>query len=192
MESAGSMPDLTTIYLPQDHTSGDAPGAATPKAHVADNDLAVGRIVDALSHSKFWKDTVVFVLEDDPQDGLDSVDGHRSLCLVASPYTRRGITSSAFYNQTSVLRTICDILGAKPYTRFIAQSESMHALFGKRADLTPYTARPTTIPLGELNPQKKASAKLDLSAPDATNDEIMDRVLWSMAFPKRPYPHDRR
>jgi DNA-binding beta-propeller fold protein YncE len=192
METAGKMPDLTTIYLPQDHTSGNAPGAATPKAHVADNDLAVGRIVDAISHSKFWKDTAIFVLEDDPQDGLDSVDGHRSICLVASAYTRRGIVSSAFYNQTSVLRTICDILGAKPYTRFIAQSESMHALFGKRADLTPFTARPETIPLGETNPVKKTSTKLDLSGPDATDEQVMDRVLWSMAFPGRAYPHDRR
>lgn len=192
MEASGKMPDLMTIYLPQDHTSGDSPGAATPRAHVADNDLAVGRIVEAISRSKFWKDTAVFVLEDDPQDGIDSVDGHRSLCLVASPYTRRGIVSSAFYNQTSVLRTICDIVGAKPYTRFIAESESMHALFGKRPDLRPFVARPSAIPLGQTNPSKKNAAKLDFSGPDATNEELMDRVLWSMAFPKRPYPHDER
>lgn len=190
MEAKGSMPDLTTIYLPQDHTSGNAGGAPTPRASVADNDLAVGRIVDAISHSKFWKDTVIFVLEDDPQDGLDSVDGHRSLCLVASPYTRRGTVVSTFYNQTSVLHTICRILGAKPYTRFIAESAPMDDLFGDKADLTPYTAVQATIPLDQLNPIKRTSVKLDLSGPDATDEEVMDRVLWSMAFPHRPYPHD--
>ncbi|RYG22746.1 hypothetical protein EON82_16185 [bacterium] len=192
MEASGKMPDLVTIYLPQDHTSGDAPGSPTPRAHVADNDLAVGRIVEAISRSQFWKDTAVFVLEDDPQDGIDSQDGHRSICLVASPYTRTGVVSSAFYNQTSVLRTICDILGAKPYTRFIAQSESMHALFAKRADLRPFEARPATLDIGQLNPPKKNAAKLDFSGPDATNEELMDRVLWSMAFPNRPYPHDEK
>jgi DNA-binding beta-propeller fold protein YncE len=192
MEADGKMPDLMTLYLPQDHTSGDSPGAATPRAHVADNDLAVGRIVEAVSHSKFWKDTAIFILEDDPQDGLDSVDGHRSICLVASPYTRRGIVSSTFYDQTSVLRTICDILGAKPYTRFIAASTPMNDLFGKKADLTPYTALPSNILLGQLNPPKKNAAKLDFTGPDATDEELMDRVLWGMAFPNRPYPHDEK
>ena len=190
MERTGRMPDLVTMYLPQDHTSGDAPGAATPRAHVADNDLAVGRIVDAISHSRFWKDTAVFVLEDDPQDGLDSVDAHRSLCLVASPYTRRKGTVSRFYNQTSVLRTICEILGAKPYTRFIAASPSMSDLFGANADLTPFVARPARVALDTLNPPKRNSARLDLSGPDATDEKRMDRVLWSMAFPGRAYPHD--
>lgn len=192
METDGKMPDLMTLYLPQDHTSGDSPDTATPKAHVADNDLAIGRIVDAISHSQFWKDTAIFILEDDPQDGLDSVDGHRSICLVASPYTRRGIVSSTFYDQTSVLRTICDIIGAKPYTRFIAASTPMFDLFGKTADLTPYTARPANIPLDQLNPPKKNAAKLDLSGPDATDEEVMDRVLWNMAYPNRPYPHDEK
>lgn len=190
MEAKGTMPDLMTLYLPQDHASGDSPGAPTPRAHVADNDLAVGRIVEAISKSEFWKDTVVFVLEDDPQDGLDSVDGHRSLCLVASPYTRRGTVVSTFYDQTSVLHTVCNILGAKPFTRFIAASEPMDALFGSKADLTPYVARPANIPLDALNPPKKNAAKLDFSGPDATDEEVMDRVLWDMAFPRRAYPHD--
>lgn len=97
---------------------------------------------------------------------------------------------SRFYDQTSVLRTICDILGAKPFTRFVAAAPSMAELFGARADLTPYTARPETIPLDALNPPKENAAKLDLSGPDATDDEVMDRVLGSMAFPKRRYPHD--
>ncbi len=189
MERTGKMPDLVTIYLPQDHTSGDAPGAPTPRAHVADNDLAVGRIVEAISRSRFWKDTAIFALEDDPQAGLDSVDGHRSLCLVASPYTRRGTVVSAFYNQTSVLRTICEILGVKPYTRFIAESPSMSDLFVGRPDLTPYAARPARIPLDELNPPKRNAARLDLTGPDATDEETMDHLLWSMAYPRRPYPH---
>ena len=192
MEAKGAMPDLVTMYLPQDHTSGDAPGAATPRAHVADNDLAVGRVVEAISKSRFWKDTAIFVLEDDPQDGLDSVDGHRSICLVASPYTRRGTTVSTFYDQTSVLHTICNILGAKPFTRFVAASEPMDALFGDKADLTPFVARPSNVPLDALNPPKKNAAKLDLSGPDATDEEVMDRALWGMAFPKRAYPHDGR
>ena len=191
MERTGKMPDLMTLYLPQDHTSGDAAGAATPRAHVADNDLAVGRIIDALSHSRFWKETAVFVLEDDPQAGIDSVDGHRSPCLVASPYTRGAGVSSTFYNQTSVLRTICEILRVKPFTRFIASSPSMAGLFGRRADLTPYVARETRVPLDELNPPKARAARLDLSAPDATDEVVMDRVIWHVVFPGRRFPLER-
>jgi YVTN family beta-propeller protein len=104
-------PNLVIIYLPQDHTSGTQPGMPTPRAHVADNDLALGRIVEAISKSKFWAKTCIFVIEDDPQDGFDHVDGHRSLCLVISPYTKRGAVVSEFYNQSSVLHTICRILG---------------------------------------------------------------------------------
>src|SRR5690606_27439176 len=89
-EKGGGLPNFTIVYLPQDHGSGTSPGFPTPRAHVADNDLALGRIVEGITRSRFWPKTCIFVVEDDPQDGFDHVDGHRSLCLVVSPYTRRG------------------------------------------------------------------------------------------------------
>ena len=123
----------------------------TPRAHMADNDLALGRLVEAISKSKFWPKTCIFVIEDDPQDGFDHVDGHRSLCLVASPYTRRKAVVSRFYNQTSVLHTMERILGLPPMNQMDALAPVMDACFTDRPDPTPYTARPATVPLDELN-----------------------------------------
>ena len=110
-EQRGDLPNLTIIFLPSDHTSGTRPGNPTPRAQVADNDLAVGRIVERISQSRFWPKTCIFVIEDDPQNGFDHVDGHRSLCLVVSPYTKRGAVVSKFYNQTSVLHTMSRMFG---------------------------------------------------------------------------------
>ncbi|MEI6431912.1 MAG: bifunctional YncE family protein/alkaline phosphatase family protein, partial [bacterium] len=110
-EKSGELPNLTILYLPNDHTTGTTPGDPTPQAYLADNDLALGRVVEGVTRSRFWKDACIFVVEDDPQAGFDHVDGHRSLCLVISPYTRRGVVISDFYNQTSVLHTIGRILG---------------------------------------------------------------------------------
>src|ERR1044071_6951327 len=105
------MPNVNIITLNNDHTNGTRPGSPTPRAQVADNDLALGRVVEGLSKSKFWPKTCIFVIEDDPQDGFDHVDGHRSPCLVVSPYTKRGAVIHDFYNQTSVLHTMQRILG---------------------------------------------------------------------------------
>src|SRR6185295_13270491 len=99
------------MLLPNDHTSGTRPDTPTPAACVADNDLALGQIVEAVSHSKFWKDTCIFVVQDDPQNGFDHIDGHRTVALAISPYTRRGALDSTNYNQTSMVRTMELILG---------------------------------------------------------------------------------
>lgn len=198
-EAKGEWPNLILIYLPQDHTNGTAPELPTPRAHLADNDLALGRIVEAISKSRFWPKTVIFVNEDDPQDGFDHVDGHRSLCLVVSPYSRSGRVVSEFYNQTSVIHTMNRILGLPPLTQFDAMAPLMTACFGPVADLAPYRCRDANIALDELNPPKAAltpemrkwaslSERLNLAIPDAIDDDVMNRILWADARPGEPYP----
>ena len=135
-EKDGTLPNFCIVYLPQDHL-----GAAgvTSQAHMADNDLALGRLVDAVSHSPFWKDTVIFVNEDDPQNGFDHIDGHRSICLVISPYSKPGVNHQ-FYNQTSVLRTILHIFGLPPMNQQEASAPLMSECFQQQSDLAAYTA----------------------------------------------------
>src|SRR5262249_50763074 len=113
-EKKGTLPNLIYMSLPCDHTEGLRPGFPTPRAMVADNDLALGRIVEDVSKSKFWKETCIFVVEDDPQNGLDHVDGHRTVALVISPYTRRRYVDGTCYNQTGMVKTIELILGLPP------------------------------------------------------------------------------
>jgi DNA-binding beta-propeller fold protein YncE len=186
-ERKGEWLDLVFVYLPQDHTRGNAPGAPTPRAHLADNDLALGRLVDAISHSRFWKDTCIFVNEDDPQDGFDHVDGHRSLCLVISPYTLRGKVIKNFYNQGSVLRTMELMLGLPPLSRLDAAAPSMDACFTARPDLSPFTALSNLVPLDEMNPDGPV-ASMDFTRPDRIDDDAMNRILWQAAMGDRPYP----
>jgi DNA-binding beta-propeller fold protein YncE len=200
MEKAGRMPNLTILYYPQDHASGTSPGMPTPEAHMADNDLAVGRVIEAISRSKFWRNTVIFVNEDDPQAGFDHVDGHRSICLVVSPYTKRGQVVSKMYNQTSVLHTIQRILGVKPMTHHEARSNLMTDCFTSKPDFSPYKSLPVTVPLDKLNPaaaglsglQRElaiASQKIDFSRPDRADEDLLNRILWhaTMGYDKR-YP----
>lgn len=182
LEAEGQMADLTILYLPEDHTSGTSAGARSPRAHLADNDLALGQAVEAISHSKFWKDTVIFVNEDDPQDGFDHVDGHRSPCLVISPYTRRGMVVSNFYNQTSVLRSIEHILGIPPMNRFDASSPLMSACFQTKPDFTPYVALANQTPLDEVTQSATKSRTVwRLDKPDMIDDKAMNRALWADA-----------
>ena len=153
-EKAGKMPEFMIVYLPNDHTAGAAKKAPTPRAYVADNDLALGRVVEGLSKSRFWKDTAIFVNEDDPQGGADHVDGHRSLCLVAGPYVKRGgVVVSHFYNQSSVLHTICRIFGVPPMNQVVAMSPVMDDCFQETPNFTSYRCLPANIPLDELNGQ---------------------------------------
>ncbi len=194
-----TMANMTIIYLPQDHTAGTSPKIPTPRAFVADNDLAVGRIVDTLSHSKFWPKMAIFVMEDDPQNGFDHVDGHRSPCLVISPYARRKVTVSEFYNQTSVIHTMLRILGIRPLTSFTALSPVMSTVFTDTPDLTPYVCKLNQIPLDELNKPKSAmspfekrwadaTAHQDLTKVDAIDDDTMNRILWHSVRGTEPYP----
>jgi YVTN family beta-propeller protein len=199
-EAKGELPNLIMMLLPNDHTSGLQPGLPTPRAMVADNDLALGRIVEALSHSRFWPQTCIFVVEDDPQAGLDHVDGHRTVAFVISPYTKRGAVDRANYNQTSMVRTIELILGLPPMNQFDLSATPMASCFTDKPDLTPYTAVPNRIPLDELNPPLNAlsgaqrywalrSLALPLDDVDEADEDTLNRILWhSVKGYDTPYP----
>src|SRR4029079_14543649 len=152
-EKKGELPNLMMMILPNDHTSGTRPGMPRPESAVADNDVALGRIIEAISHSRFWKDTCIFVVEDDPQNGFDHIDGHRTVALVVSPYTKRGAVDSTNYNQTSMVRTMELLLGLPPMNQLDASATPMTACFTETPDLTPYQAVPNNIPLDRLNPE---------------------------------------
>ncbi len=149
---------------------------------VADNDLALGRIVEAVSHSKFWADTVIFVLEDDAQNGPDHVDAHRMPALVISPWTKRQVVDSTLYSTTSMLRTIELILGLQPMSQFDAAAAPMWGSFQEKMDLTAYTARPAQVDLEAVNPPTgwaaHASRHMDFSKPDRVDDLVLNAVIW--------------
>jgi len=194
------LPQLSVIWLPDDHTSGTKSGAPTPEAQVADNDLAFGRIIDALSHSPYWSDTAVFVTEDDAQNGVDHVDGHRTVGYVVSAYNKQGIVDSTLYNQTSMVRTIEQILGLPPMNQFDLTAPLMTTMFADTPDLTPYTVIPNQIPLDMLNGQAsdlkgqaledaKVSDTLNFGVADATDPAILNPIVWRATMGDRPYPH---
>jgi DNA-binding beta-propeller fold protein YncE len=181
-EKKGAFPQLVFLKLPNDHTSGTAPGKVSAVSAVADNDLAFGQVIEALSKSKFWPYMAVFVLEDDAQNGPDHVDSHRSPAYILSPYTRgRGVDSS-FYNTTSMLRTMELILGLRPMTMFDAAARPMFAAFTGKADLRPYAHLRPGVPLDERNPQQSATAarslRLDFSEADRIDDDELNDILW--------------
>jgi hypothetical protein len=153
-EKTGEMPRLIFMALGNDHTDGTSPGRFAPNACMADTDLALGLVAEAVSHSRFWPETAVFVLYDDPQDGTDHVDSHRAAAWVISPYARRRAVDSTFYNSLSALRTIELILGFQPMTAFDAAARPMAAAFQGAPDLTPYTHAPPNASLEERNPPK--------------------------------------
>ncbi|MFV2068365.1 MAG: alkaline phosphatase family protein [Pirellulales bacterium] len=189
-EQAGDFPNFMIMLLPNDHTAGTRPGMPTPAAAVADNDLALGRVVDAVSHSKFWSETCIFVVQDDPQAGFDHIDGHRTVAMVISPYTRRGAIDSTNYNQTSMMRTMELILGLPPMNQFDASATPMTACFTDQADLTPYQAVPNIVPLDQMNPDVEsiadprqrhwalASLEMPLDEVDEADEDTLNRVLW--------------
>jgi hypothetical protein len=188
-KSAGRMPNLVFLQLPSNHTRGTAPGAHTPKAMVADNDLALGQIVEALTHSPFWKKMAIFVTEDDAQNGVDHVDGHRTTTLALSPYVRRGHIDSTFYAHTSISKTIELILGLPTMSLFDIIANDMRASFHNEPDFTPYTAvtpkqsleevnPPATVLRGEARKAALASAKMRFEVPDAAPTDKLNRILW--------------
>ncbi|HEV7672808.1 MAG TPA: alkaline phosphatase family protein [Thermoanaerobaculia bacterium] len=194
--AAGKMPALQILHLPSDHTSGARPGQMTPRAHMADNDLALGRIVEALSASPFWKNTVIFALEDDAQAGPDHVDSHRSVMLAISAYNKGGV-SHRFVNTTDVLATIEEILHLGNLSQFDHYGRPLREIFGTEADLTPYRPLVPPVPLDELNPAAgpaaQASAKLDLETVDASDDDLFNRILWrAIRGEDVPYPEPKR
>jgi len=200
-EREGAMPDLIIICLPNDHTSGTKPQTPTPAAQVADNDLAFGQIVEALSHSQFWRETCILAIEDDPQDGWDHVSGYRTTAYVASPYTPRHKVVHNNYNQTSILRTMELILGLPPMNQMDATATAMQACFSDTPDFTPFTAVPNTVPLDQMNPDVKAihdplqrkyaiaSSKLPLKNADECPEDLLNRIIWhTQKGSQTPYP----
>jgi YVTN family beta-propeller protein len=183
----GNLPGLEIVYLPNDHTQGTTPGAATPASYEADNDLAVGRLVDAVSHSRYWRSTAIFVVEDDAQDGPDHVDAHRSTALVISPFTQHGRVDSTHYDTAGMLGTIEDLLGLDPMSIFDQRATRMWASFGRVANTRPFTAlRPAVIPFGDPGyPTNRATAPLaaqsaaqDYSVPDGPDEHLLNAAIW--------------
>ena len=200
-ERRGEHPQLTVICLPQDHTSGTSEGSPTPGACVADNDLALGRLLEAYSHSSFWPEMAVFVMEDDPQAGWDHVSGYRTIALCASPYAKRGEIVSTQYNTTSLIRTMEQILGLPPMNAFDASAEPMFDCFTDTPDATPYTSLPSNVPLDQMNPvameiqdpvlreDALASAAMNFEQVDRAPERVLNRVLWrAMRGSADPYP----
>jgi len=200
--SQGTMPNLVMVQLPSDHTAGTTPGFSTPRACLADNDLAVGQIVEGISHSKFWKSTLILIVEDDAQDGLDHVDGHRTVALAVSPYIRRGAIDSTFYSQVSMVKTIELILGLPPMSLFDFIATDMRQSFQPSPDLAPYQAMEPAQSIYETNPELKAldgqnkldaiaSARMDWHEPDDVPSEQLNQILWRNAM-KTEYPPWKR
>jgi YVTN family beta-propeller protein len=199
-EQKSELPNLIYLTLPCDHTTGTDPDFPTPRASVADNDLALGRIVEAVTHSKFWKDTCIFVVEDDPQDGFDHVDAHRTVAYAISPYTKRKFVDHTNYNQTGMVKTIELILGLPPMNQLDLSATPMRNCFQDTPDLTPYTCVPNQLALDEMNPPlkklqgkalhwAKKSLALNLHDGDAADEDTLNRILWhSTRGYDTPYP----
>jgi hypothetical protein len=193
------LPNLMVMALPDDHTTGTRPGYPKPQSMVADNDLALGRIIEAVNKSKFWKNTVIFVTEDDSQDGWDHVSAYRTTGFVISAYSCLQSTVKTNYNQTSMVRSIEQILGIPPMNALDATALPMFNCFSDRPSGYTYTAIPNKIPLNDLNKSvsalkgqslfyAKASSQHQFDHVDGGNDDLMNRILWHAAKGKKAYP----
>ena len=208
-EQDNTLPQLNLMTIMDDHTAGTDPTKPTPSAMVADNDLALGRIVDAISHSKYGKDSAVFVMEDDSQAGVDHVDGHRQPALIWSPYAKKNTVVNTYYTQLNIVRTIEQILALPPMTQMDLAAEPMFDAFTDKADTTPYTYRPNQIALDTLNGTATAAApaavqpaaqawadwskKQDWNGPDRANPAQLNRADWYAAHNyTQPYPGDTK
>ena len=192
-EAEGEMPRLQVLRIGNDHTSGTRVGVPTPRAMVADNDLALGMIVEALSTSKFWPEAAIFVVEDDAQNGPDHVDAHRTVALCISPYSRGRGTDSTMYSTSSMLRTMELILGLGPMSQFDASARPMYGSFAPEIDPRPFEAMPPRVDLGETNLDTAwgadLSERLDLSVEDAADDLLFNEIIWrSVRGPDSPMP----
>ena len=196
-EREGDMPRLQIVRLPNDHTSGSSPGKLTPTAFMAENDLAFGRIVEAVSRSKFWPTTAIFVVEDDAQNGPDHIDAHRTIAFVISPWARPGAVDSSLYSTSSMLRTMELILGLEPMSQFDAAALPMIRSFTKEPVLDPYQCRPANVSLDERNVAAawgaRESLAMDFSVEDAADDLLLNEIVWrSVRGPDSPMPAPRR
>ncbi len=194
-----SVPQLNIIRLPNDHTAGTRPGYPTPLSMMADNDLALGRIVEAISRSPIWDETAIFVVEDDSQNGPDHIDSHRTIALVASPYAKRGFVDHTMYDTVSMLKTMELILGLAPLSQYDAAAIPMVLAFQDEADTTPFTALPNRFPLDSLNAPDafgaELSMRMNLEELDAAPEELLNEIIWkSVKGPasEMPRPHTTR
>lgn len=198
-ERIGEFPNLVILRLPNDHTAGTSPGMPTPKAMVAENDLAFGRVVEAISHSRFWKETAIFVIEDDAQNGPDHVDAHRTVAFAISPYIKRGYVDHTMYDTVSMLRTIELILGLQPLSQYDAAAMPIVACFSDTPDLTPYTALRPDVDFTERNTETawgaQASLAMNFTREDATPEFELNEIIWKSvrgADSPMPRPINRR
>lgn len=200
-EARGEFPQLVFVCLPNDHTSGTSPNCPTPAACIADNDLAFGRIVEGLSHSRFWNEMAIFTIEDDPQAGWDHVSGYRTTAFCISPYAKRGAIVSTQYNTTSVLRTIEQILGIPPMNQFDASATPMYDCFVDQPDSTPFHSVANLVPLDQMNAATSdirdpilrhdslVSEGLNFREIDRAPEDVLNRILWrAMKGSSVPYP----
>jgi YVTN family beta-propeller protein len=192
----GQLPQLSVIHLGNDHTAGATPGMPTPRAMVGENDYALGRLVDNISNSIYWKDSAIFVLEDDSQNGPDHVDSHRSVMLMASPYAKRGVVDHTFYTTSGVLRTIELILGLEPMSQYDAGATPMYNAFQPTANLAPYTKIQPNLAFNEVNTASSAGAAqsqaMDFSDADLTPEQPLNEILWHAMKGDQPMPPPRR
>ncbi len=196
--TAKELPQFILLYLPDDHTGGTRPGKPTPQASVADNDLALGRVVEAVSHSPYWDDTAIFVLEDDAQDGADHVDAHRSIAFVISKYaprTPQPFVEHGFYTTVSVIHTMEALLGLPPMNLFDAHAPLMAPLFAGPGTQPPYQADDKNLRSGliyqvnaKMAPGARESSQMDFSRPDAVDAQRLNAILWRNAKGDAPLP----
>ena len=181
-QATDRVPALSILRLGNDHTNGTRPGTPTPRAMVAENDLAVGRLIEIISHSAVWKDSAVFILEDDAQAGPDHVDAHRSPALVVSPFSRRRAVDSTMYSTSSMLRTMELILGLPPMSQYDASASPMYNAMQATPDPAPYTRRPARMAIDEKNDVlaygAEASSRMDMSAADLAPERELNEILW--------------
>ena len=198
LEAGGDLPRLSIVRLPRDHTLGARVSSPTPRAMIAENDQALGRFVEVISHSRFWKESAIFVVEDDAQNGPDHVDAHRSVLLMISPYSRRGAVDSTLYTTAGVLRTMELILGLPPMSQYDAAATPMYRAFQAKPGLAPFNRREPRIPLDEKNAPTAwgaaASAAMDLDteadlAPELALNEILWKSVRGAASPMPPPVH---
>ncbi|HEY7287854.1 MAG TPA: alkaline phosphatase family protein [Vicinamibacterales bacterium] len=196
-ERNGNLPQLSVIHLPNDHTKGSIPGAPTPRVMIADNDLGLGRIVEAVSNSAYWKDSAIFVVEDDAQSGPDHVDSHRSVLLVASPFAKKSFVDHTFYTTSGVLRTIELILGIEPMSQYDAAATPLFNAFTGTPSLNTYQRVMPRVPMDEKNTASAFGALESLAMnfveEDRTPEVLLNEIIWrSVKGANSPMPPPRR
>jgi YVTN family beta-propeller protein len=196
-EKNGELPQLSIIRLGNDHTAGTRPGARTPRAMIAENDTALGRVVEAISRSRYWNESAIFVLEDDAQNGPDHVDAHRSPALVVSPFAKRRVVDSTLYTTSSMLRTMELILGLEPMSQYDASAAPMYGAFQPAPNAAPFAALPARVPLDELNTftayGAEASLRMNLDEADMAPELELNEIIWrSVRGADSPMPPPRR